>query len=79
MTPILSSQVGGANPRPCAWLSSESSVSAMSQSTGEGLSKTLVGKTLVVSAGHTALLFVSVANALAEHAECMRNAGVHAQ
>jgi hypothetical protein len=51
----------------------------MSESPGEGLSKTLVGKTLVVGAGHSALLFVSVVNALAEHAECMRNAGVHAQ
>ena len=41
--------------------------SAMSGSHGQGRSKTLVGKTLVAAEGHTALSFVSAANALAEH------------
>jgi hypothetical protein len=42
--------------------------SAVSGSHGEGRSKTLDGKTLVVADGHPALSFVSMANALAEHA-----------
>ena len=76
--PILSCEVGRVSPQHCAWLSSESSFfPRLSGSHGEGRTKTLDGKTLVVADGDTALSFVSVANALAEHAECMPNVGVH--
>jgi hypothetical protein len=78
--PILSRRVGRVSPQHCAWLSSESSFfPRCREAPAKAARKTLDGKTLVVAEGHTALSFVSVANALAEHAECRPNVGVHAQ
>jgi hypothetical protein len=78
--PIFSRRVGRVSPQHCVCLSSESSFFPRClDAPAKAARKTLDGKTLVVAEGHTALSFVSVANALAGHAECMRNVGVHAQ
>jgi len=78
MMPILSCGVGRVSPATCAWLSVNlQSLPRLSGSHGEGHSKTLDGKTLVADEGHPALSFVSVANALAEHAGGCVALGLH--